>query len=138
MLPGDLFDTELAWPSIKYSSSASCFIVILESSPPSIKDDKLLRKMLLAGFRSGIFPVNSTQTASCGLGVWPFSCNSTQRGSCDMSICVSTAHARTKCASRFWDQLSSSVLSCVCSPLCSHVCVPPPCWDLCAFIGVLF
>ena len=36
---------------------------------------------------------------------------STQNGSCDMSMCVSIAQARTKCASRSWDLLSPSVLS---------------------------
>ena len=30
--------------------------------------------------------------------------------------------ARINCAFRSWDQLSSSVLSYVCSPLCSHLC----------------
>ena len=40
-----------------------------------------------------------------------------------MSMCVSIAHARTKCTSRFWHRVSSSVLSSVCSHMFAFICV---------------
>ena len=60
---------------------------------------------------------------------------STPNGSCEMSMCVSTAQARTKCASRSWGhRFSSSVLSYVCSSMCNHMCARIICvlYHMCA------
>ena len=94
----------------------------------------------LAPFVAGFFYPNSVATRKeflrsqlrpdvqsrwSAVGPTFFLVNSTQNGSSEMSICASTAQARTKCASRSWSRFSSSVLSYVCSPMCSHLCALP-------------
>ena len=53
------------------------------------------------------------QNAGCGgvLGHFPCKFPRTHNGSCEMSVCISTAKARTQCASRSWDRSSSSTSS---------------------------